>query len=74
VAQNGGGRGPGALFDEAFGAVGCTMVMLVLFAFFMLALVISGFLTALRPYSFVVIVIPIAVFLGWRAYRRRRGP
>jgi len=54
--------------------VGCTMVMLVLFAFFMLALVISGFLTALRPYSFVAIVIPVAVFMGWRAYRRRRGP
>ena len=67
------GRGPGALFDETFGAIGCTIVLLVIFAFYMLTLVITGFLTALRPWSFIVAAIPVVLFLGWRASRRRGG-
>jgi hypothetical protein len=69
-----GGRGPGALFEETFGAVGCAMVLLVLFAFYMLTLVITGFVTALRPWSLIALAAPLIVFFGWRAYRRwRRG-
>ena len=66
-----GNRSPGALFDEAFGAVGCAMVLFVVFAFYMLALVITGFLTALRPWSFLALAFAPVLFLGWRIYRRR---
>lgn len=72
MSGSGDRKGPGALFDEAFGAVGCTMVLLVLFSFYMLTLVITGFLTALRPWSFIVAAIPVVVFFGWRMLRRWR--
>ena len=39
----------------------------------MLTLVITGFLTALRPWSCIVPAIPVVVFFGWRVCRRRRG-